>query len=71
MNLEKRLLFKMARQKFGRVSVEKTNKQRKNAEKHFSCSLSILHDSFRNEAWCKKLKDIIQLTDGEIDWCKG
>lgn len=37
---------------------------RKTAEESLSCTLSVLHDAYRNEEWAKKLKDKIIKVEG-------
>jgi hypothetical protein len=61
-----KLSLKMARDKYGRIYLQSKSKK-KTAEEILSVSLSILHDSYRNEEWAIKIKNLIRLTDGGID----
>lgn len=61
-----KLSLKMARDKYGRTHRPSKNKK-KTAEEFFSAKLSILHDSYRNEEWVRKIRDLIRRSDGGID----
>lgn len=58
----KRLDFKAARNKFGRITPLKTlpaNNQRGISRTKYFCCLSFLHDAQRGEEWAKKIRELI------------
>lgn len=67
MKLKDRLILKKVRQKYRRFAPLQSRVARKSAEENLSCSLSILHDSHRDEEWAKRIKNLIRFGDEEID----
>lgn len=56
--------YKEARMKYGRVEINEQKhsigyQHRRRNEERITCSISILHDSNRNEEWAKAIKNII------------
>lgn len=60
-----RLTLKMARNKYGKIHLQPKSKKI-TAEEVFSVSLSMLHDSHRNEEWVKKIRDLIRPSIEEL-----
>ena len=62
MDSKLRLAIKNARWKYGKIKFpEEVERAEETDNKYLFCRLSILDDSYRNEAWVKELRELIQV----------
>ena len=62
MDSKLRFAIKNARWKYGKTkSPKEVERAKETTDKYLFCRLSILEDSYRNEAWVRELRELIQI----------